>query len=91
MPIITYGSEIRGSFDSKKLTDKGDCYFEKLCKELQTESVHSKICKFSLGVGKRSTNMAVISELWRYPLFIEVIVNMSSYLSRLTNTKDKLL
>ncbi|CAG2225886.1 unnamed protein product [Mytilus edulis] len=84
-------SEIWGALDSKKLTEKGDCYFEKLCKELQTESVHLKICKFSLGVGKRSTNMAVIGELGRYPLFIEVIVNMFSYLSRLTSTEDQLL
>lgn len=35
--------------------------------------------------------MAVIGELGRYPLFIEVIVNMFSYLSRLTSTEDKLL
>ena len=90
-PILSCGSEIWNTSDSKKLIEKGDCYFEKLCKELQTESVYLKLCKFSLGVGKRSTNMAVIGELGRYPLFIEVIVNMVSYLSRLTNTEDKLL
>ncbi|CAG2220266.1 unnamed protein product [Mytilus edulis] len=89
--VVCIISEIWGALDSKKLTEKGDCYFEKLCKELQTESIHSKICKFSLGVGKRSTNMAVIGELGRYPLFIEVIVNMFSYLSRLTSTEDQLL
>ena len=90
-PILTYGSEIWGAFDSKKLTDKGDCYFEKICKELQIELIHTKICKFSLGVGKRSSNMAVIGELGRYPLFIEIIVNMFLYLSRLEKTEDKLL
>jgi hypothetical protein len=28
-----------------------------------------KFCKFSLGIGKRISNLAVIGELGRYPLF----------------------
>jgi hypothetical protein len=35
-----------------------------------------KFCKFSLGVGKRSSNLAVTGELGRYPLFIEIIISM---------------
>ena len=50
-----------------------------------------KFCKFSLGVGKRSSNLAVIGELGRYPLFIEIIISMFSYLTRLSNSKDILL
>ena len=40
-----------------------------------------KFCKFSLGVGKRGSNLAVIGELGRYPLFIEIIIYMFSYLT----------
>ena len=50
-----------------------------------------KFCKFSLGVGKRSSNLAVIGELGRYPLFIEIIISMFSYLTRISNSKDILL
>ena len=50
-----------------------------------------KFCKFSLGVVKRSSNLAVIGELGRYPLFIEIITSMFSYLNRISNSKDTLL
>jgi hypothetical protein len=50
-----------------------------------------KFCKFSLGVGKRSSNLAVIGELGRYPLFIKIIISMFSYLTRLSNSKDIIL
>jgi hypothetical protein len=45
-----------------------------------------QFCKFSLGVGKRSSNLAVIGELGRYPLFIEIITSMFSYLNRISNS-----
>jgi hypothetical protein len=50
-----------------------------------------KFCKFSLGVGKRSSNLAVIGEFGRYLLFIEIIISMFSYLTSLSNSKDILL
>ena len=90
-PILTYGSEVWGTFDPQKLLDKGDNYFSKLCNDLKVEKAHMKFCKFSLGVGKRSSNLAVIGELGRYPLFIEIIISMFSYLTRISNSKDILL
>jgi hypothetical protein len=56
-----------------------------------TEKAHMKFCKFSLGIGKRNSNLAVIGELGRYPLFIEIIIPMFSYLTRISNSKDILL
>ena len=90
-PILTYGSEVWGTFDPQKLLDKGDNYFSKLCNDLKAEKAHMKFCKFSLGVGKRSSNLAVIEELGRYLLFIEIIISMFSHLTRLSNSKDILL
>ena len=55
------------------------------------EKAHMKFCKFSLGIGKRISNLAVIGELGRYPLFIEIIISMFSYLTRISNSKDILL
>jgi hypothetical protein len=90
-PILTYGSEVWGTFDPQKLLDKGDNYFSKLCNDLKVEKAHMKFCKFSLGVGKRSSNLAVIGELGRYPLFIEILISMFSYLTHISNSKDILL
>ena len=60
-------------------------------KSVKAEKAHMKFCKFSLGVGKRSSNLAVIGELGRYPLFIKIIISMFSYLTRLSNSKDIIL
>ena len=43
-----------------------------------------KICKYGLEVNRRSTNLAVIGELGRYPLYLEVLLNMIKYWARLT-------
>ena len=80
-----------GTFDPQKLLDKGGNYFSKLCNDLKAEKTHMKFCKFSFGVGKRSANLAVIEELGRYLLFIEIIISMFSHLTRLSNSKDILL
>ena len=47
-----------------------------LSKNMKEENVHIKFYKFSLGVGKRTTNIAVLGELGRYPLLLEVILNI---------------
>jgi hypothetical protein len=47
-PILTYGSEVWGTFDPQKLLDKGDNYFSKLCNDLKVEKAHMKFCKFYL-------------------------------------------
>jgi hypothetical protein len=48
-------------------------------------------CKFSLGVGKRTTNIAVLGELGRYPLLLEVILNIFRYFKCLLKSEDVLL
>jgi hypothetical protein len=41
--------------------------------------LHVKFCKYVLEVSRRSTNIAIAGELGRYPLFLEVILNMRNY------------
>ena len=36
------------------------------------DKAHFKLCKYSIKVGKKATNSAVMGELGRYPLFLEV-------------------
>jgi hypothetical protein len=44
--------------------------YYKECNNIKQVNLHSKFCKFALKCGKRSTNVAVLGELGRYPLFI---------------------
>lgn len=90
-PILLYGADIWGAFASKKLNTGGDTFISKLFNNIKQESVHLKFCKYMLGVGKRSTTLAVMGELGRYPLYLEIIVTMFKYLYRLSTTDDVLL
>jgi hypothetical protein len=47
--------------------------------------IHLKFCKFILGVHKRTTNIAVLSELGRFPLYFNIIKCMLLYWYRLEN------
>ena len=91
-PVLLYGSEIWGYFPGNKLLhSENNNFFGKLCRDLPLENIHKKFCKNLLEVNKRATTVAVMGELGRYPLMLEVLVNMLSYYVRLYNSKDKLL
>ena len=57
------------------------------------EKAHSKLRKYSIKVGQKATNSAVMGELVWYPLFLEVLLNMIKYWVRLSkiNTSSTLL
>ena len=89
-PVLLYGSEIWETFIGKKLKEGKDNFISKLFSNLKQEHVHLKFCKYILVVGKRSTSLAIMGELGRYPLYmyIEIIISMFKYLKRLyTNMK----
>jgi hypothetical protein len=48
--------------------NKEECFLFNLSKNMKQENVHIKFCKFSLGVGKRTTNIAVLGEDIHYYL-----------------------
>jgi hypothetical protein len=48
--------------------NKEERFLLNLSKNMKQENVHIKFCKFSLGVGKRTTNIVVLGELGQYPL-----------------------
>jgi hypothetical protein len=62
-PILLYGSEIWAPFPAQKLLTQGDNYFSKVCRDLIVGKAHFKLCKYSIKVGKRATNSAVMGEL----------------------------
>ena len=64
----------------KKTPSFDNVYSGSLC-----EKIHLKFCKFILGVHKRTTNIAVMSELGRFPLYFKIIKGMLFYWYRLEN------
>ena len=50
-----------------------------------------KYLKYILGVNKKSTNLAVLSELGRYPLYFSVVLSMLKYWFRIDKMESDLL
>ena len=89
-PVLLYGSEVWGTSMVNKI-NKEERFLFNLSKNMKQENVHIKFSKFSLGVGKRTTNIAVLGELGRYPLLLEVILNIFRYFKYLLKSEDVLL
>ena len=71
-PIILYGCENWGVFN---ITQKRKTLLLfNTFKEWEMEKLNLKYCKHILGVTKLCTNIAVLSELGRYPLYIDLFM-----------------
>ena len=89
-PVLLYGSEIWGASMLNKLNHNEKFLFN-LSKNMKQESTHTKFCKFSLGLGKRATNIAALGEMGRYPLILEVLLSILRYYKYLLKSEDILL
>ena len=47
--------------------------------------------KYILGVNRKSSNIAVMSELGRFPMYFTIILSMLKYCHRLEHLKEGLL
>jgi hypothetical protein len=59
--VLLYGSEVWGTSMVNKI-NKEERFLFNLSKNMKQENVHIKFCKFSLSVGKRTTNIVVLGE-----------------------------
>jgi hypothetical protein len=59
-----------------------------LFKDWEIENLNTKFCKYILGVNRRSTNIAILSELGKYPLHISLLVSIFSFWHRFQNKED---
>ena len=46
------------------------------------------MCKYALGVGKKTSNIVVYGELGRYPLYIDTVVAIVNYWLRLSKESE---
>ncbi|MES9993748.1 MAG: reverse transcriptase family protein [Candidatus Thiodiazotropha sp.] len=90
-PILCYGSEIWSVFDSNKRNFRHSDGIAKFLENLDIEKVHTRFCKFILGVNKRAVNLAVKGELGRFPIGISCWLQVLRYWDHLQNTENTLL
>ena len=81
-PILSYASEVWGPTYLKKL-DKAD--FRVLCDTHVVEKLNVKLCKYLLGVNKKSVNSAVLGELGRLPVLIKILSQSFKFWIRTAN------
>ena len=70
-----YSSVIWGLFNPS--SSKFSLY--KIYQNTEPDKLHLKFAKFTLGVHKKSSNFAVMSELGRYPYYIDIIKAMFKF------------
>ena len=83
-PVLLYGSEIWGTINTLSANVKKDGFsiFDAFC-NMPCEKLHIKFLKYVLGVHRKTTNVAVMGELGRYPIIINVICDTVKYFERL--------
>ena len=81
-PVLLYGSELWSVFNlnlSKKLSGEQECALEKTFDSFLPEKIHTRYCKYILGVGKYACNMAPKAELGRFPIAISALLQSIKY------------
>jgi hypothetical protein len=83
-PVCLYGSAIWGTENLNATKYKKEHGFELGFYSLPIEKLHTSFCKYILGVSKKSTNSAVMGELGRFPLGLDVIAAILNFWSHAT-------
>ena len=89
-PIALYGCEIWGALPNLKAPTQGSV--GKLISKYEltpVEKLHVKYCKYALGVHNRSTNYAILGELGRYPILIDIVGQMLKFLRHIQINESK--
>ena len=77
-PIAIYNSEIWAIYGWSKNTTP--CILKHLLMaKHKFEMLHAKVCRHTLGVHKRATEVMVKAELGRYPLTLKILCNIYKY------------
>ena len=92
-PIITYGSEILAPFTKHQLDtlDKDNDMFSEYVLKSETEKVHTKFCKTTLGLKRNCPTLAVLGELGEFPVTIYMLAAMVKFWHRIATLNDNSL
>ena len=70
---------------------KADFELETLAENSLCDKLQIKFLKYISRMHKKSSNIAILSEFDRYPLYINALVNTCKYLHRLLTSSSELL
>lgn len=92
-PVLMYGAEVTGMFNCNRLYKSNNKTIRDMYANSCIEKLNIHMCKYILGVGKRSSNIATYGELGRYPLYIDMVIALIRYWLRLNkeSVTDNLL
>ena len=92
-PIVLYGAEIWEMFKTTSSACLRDTKFvvQNIYKNNIADKAQIRYLKYILGVNKYSSNIAVMSETGRLPMFFSIIFTIMKYLYRLENCEHGLL
>lgn len=92
-PVALYGSEIWGAFktNSSACKNNGSFPFPSIYNNNIADKSQFKYLRYILGVNKYSSNIAVLSETGRFPMYFSIIISIVKYLHRLENSSAGLL
>ena len=85
VPILTYAGVVWGPLYAHRISKDN---FSSTCNDSPIERLNVKLCKYILGVHKKSTNNAVRGELGRYPLLINVFEHAVRYYNRISHANS---
>lgn len=60
-------------------------------KDWECEKLNIKFCKYILGVNKKTTNLAVLAELGKFPIYISVVTFIFMHWHRVQNKPSNLM
>jgi hypothetical protein len=87
-PVCMYGSEIWGTVLINK---KNSSEFYKSFDDCPIEKLHINYCKYTLGVHKKATNAAIGGELSRFPIAINICVQMLKFWLHMESSENIIL
>jgi hypothetical protein len=84
-PICLYGSEIWGADNLSSTKFSKDGGFETAYYKHPIEKLQIHFCKSILGVTKKASNAAIMGELGKFPMGVEVIASILNFWSHATS------
>ena len=91
LPVLTYGIEVWGPYHINSKNLEKEYTLKTMFEPYHIEKLNVHLCKFILGVSRKSTNDAVRGELGRLPILLLTMKRYLNYAQRCYNLPDTTL
>ena len=88
LPILSYAGVVWGPLYASKVNISN---FNSICNDCPIEKLNTRMCRYILGVHRKSTNDAVRGELGRFPVLISILNNSYRYIKLMDKSSNNSL